>query len=549
MKKRMLTMIIAAAMAASMLAGCSGDSSSSTASSDTGSSTASTDAGGESSAAEEEGGYNGEDNLRITDEEKTVTLFYTFGGNGAPTGDMPVWQKAAEITGIKMENVANPSIVDEVESLNTMIASGELPDIIQGIRTNLSPLVSQGAFMNLDELIEQYAPNVQQFMKDYPDAVNAGMGADGHMYLIAGTLGGDPGKQLPSMGFFIRQDWLDKLGLEVPTTLEEYEDVLYAFRNDDPNGNGEQDEIPYFYRDKGIWPLVQLWGAHENWYVDDEDNKVYYGKVEEEYKTAMKALAQWYADGIIDPEVFTRGSQARQFLLGNDQGGSTVDWFSSTGAMNDTVREQVPDINFVAIAPPADINGEVKILQGRASLHSYAWGISKDCEDPETVIKYMDFFFSDVGRDLMGWGIEGTDYTIDADGNKTPTETALSNPAGYPNYLRSIGCYEIGSYGNLEGELAAMNEEAREGFELYENSDWIQPQFPTLSFTEEEQDVIDANWVNLTTAIEEYEQSALMGVVDIDSTWDNHIASLKDMGLDEVVAAYNSAYERYQSQS
>ena len=90
-----------------------------------------------------------------------------------------------------------------------------------------------------------------------------------------------------------------------------------------------------------------------------------------------------------------------------------------------------------------------------------------------------------------------------------------------------------------------MNKEAREGFEMYENSDWIQPQFPTLSFTEEERDAIDDNWTNLNTAIEEYEQSVLMGVQDIDATWDNHIASLKAMGLDEVVAAYNSAYERY----
>ncbi len=545
MNKRILTLAIAAAMALTMFAGCGEEKTTSDQSSTTGtSSTASAD--GESSAAEEAGGYDGKDNLKISEEGTTITLFYTFGGNGAPTGDTPVWQKVSEITGVTMENVANPSIVDELESLNTMIASGDLPDLIQRLRTNLEPLVSQGAFINLDDLIEQYAPNIQKFLEDYPDAVNAGRGADGHMYMITGTLGGEPGKQLPSMGFFIRQDWLDKLNLDVPTTLEEYKDVLYAFRNDDPNGNGEKDEVPYFYRDKGIWPLVQLWGAHENWYVDEDDDKVYYGKVEEEYKTALKELSQWYADGVIDPEVFTRGSQARQFLLGNDLGGSTIDWFSSTGAMNDTVREQVPDINFVAIAPPADINGEVKFLQGRSSIHSYAWGISKDCEDPVTAIKYMDFFFSDVAKDLMGWGIEGADYTIDANGEKTPTEAALSNPAGYPNYLRSIGAgYEIGSYGSLEGELAAMNKEAREGFEMYENSDWIQPQFPTLSFTEEERDAIDDNWTNLNTAIEEYEQSVLMGVQDIDATWDNHIASLKAMGLDEVVAAYNSAYERY----
>lgn len=543
MKKRILTAILAAAMTMSVMSGCGENSeSNSTPPPPQSDQSSQADASTESEATAD--GYDGKENLRITDDPMTLTLFYAFGGNGAPTGDMLIWQEAAEITGITMENVANESITDELESLNTMIASGELPDLIQGNRTNITPLITQGAFINLDDLIAQYAPNIQKFLEDYPDAVNAGTGTDGHMYLISGTLGGDPGKQLPSMGYFIRQDWLDKLNLEVPTTLEEYEDVLYAFRNNDPNGNGQKDEYPYFYRDLGIWPLLQLWDAHNSWYIDDETDQVCYGPAMEEYKTALKALTQWYADGIIDPEIFTRGSQARQFMLGNDIGGTTVDWFSSTGAINDTVREQVPDINFVAIAPPANINGEVTIQQGRASLHAYAWGISKDCKDPVAAIKYMDFFFSDVGRMLSSWGVEGVSYEL-VDGEPVPTEEALSNPAGYPNYLRSIGAYEIGSYGNLEGELSAMNKQAREGFELYANSDWVQPQFPTLTFTEEEQKVKDDNEVNISTAMSEYEQSVLLGVEDLDASWDNHIAMLKEMGLEELLAAYNSAYERY----
>ncbi|HML49121.1 MAG TPA: hypothetical protein PKE04_20465, partial [Clostridia bacterium] len=116
--------------------------------------------------------YNGADDLVISAEPFTATLFYAFGGNGAPKGDMPIWQKTAEITGVSMENVANESITDALQSLNTMLASGELPDIIQGLRANLEPLISQGAFMPLDDLL-QYAPNLQRFFEEFPDAARA----------------------------------------------------------------------------------------------------------------------------------------------------------------------------------------------------------------------------------------------------------------------------------------------------------------------------------------------------------------------------------------
>ena len=487
--------------------------------------------------------YNGADDLVISTEPTTVTMFIPFGGNGAPKGDMPIWQKMKEITGVQMENIANESITETLQSQNTMLASGELPDVIAGLRSEIEPLIAQGAFMPMDELIAEYAPNIQKFFDNYPDAKRAGTGPDGKVYFFAGTLGGQPGKALPSMGFFIRQDWLTKLNLAVPTTLEEYKNVLYTFRNDDPNGNGEKDEVPLFYRDKGVWNILQLWDSSNGWYIG-KDDMVHYGRYDENYKGAMKELAQWYADGVIDPEIFTRGSQARQFLLGNDIGGTTMDWFASTGAMNDTVAETVPGIEFVAIAPPADINGVVKQVFGRESISSYGWGLSSACKDPVKAIQLLDFVLSDEGYKLFGFGIEGDDYTI-IDGVPTPSEKALTNPAGYPNYMRSLGAGDMGTYGNLEGELATMNKQAREGFELYEQSDWIQMPFPTLIFAGDERKVIDDNLANIESHMDEYQERTLMGAEDVDASWDGYLATLQSMGMDDVLAAYNSAYARY----
>jgi putative aldouronate transport system substrate-binding protein len=538
MKKKTTVLALSLALSLSLLAGCSGNNNSSPEASSS----------AEASNNEQETqGYNGIDNLKITDKPTTITMFSAFGGNGAPKGDMPAWIKTAEITNVSMENVANESISDELQSFNTMLASGKLPDFIHALRSSINPVITQGAFIPLDDLIEQHAPNIKKFLEDFPEARRAGSGPDGKIYSITGTLGGEPGKALPSTGFFVRQDWLDKLNLQAPATLEDYKKVLYAFRDQDPNGNGKKDEIPFFYRDKGIWPLLQLWNAHTDWYVGADD-KVHYGKVDPEYQTAMKELAQWYKDGVVDPEIFTRGAQARQFLLGNNVGGSTIDWFASTSAVNDAVKEQVPGINFAAIAPPADDKGIVKMDQSREPIHAYAWGISKDAKDPVTVIEYLDFFFSEVGNRLMSLGIEGQDYDM-KDGQPVIRDSALKNPTGFPNYLRSIGAgYDIGRRGSLVGEINSMNAIGKAGFELYEKSSWLSNPFPVLTFTEEEKKAIDDATVNLKPYTDEYEQKVLMGAQEIDSSWESHLSEINKMGYQQALDAYNSAYERFKTE-
>jgi putative aldouronate transport system substrate-binding protein len=534
MRKKYAALTLLMVMAPALLAGCQSNG-------ERGAATATQDASTGS-------GYNGKDQLKITDKPITMTLFYAFGGNGAPKGDMPSWQETAKITNVAMKNVANESITDEKQAFNTMLSSGDLPDLIHGQRNTINPIISQGALIPLDDLIAKHAPNIQKFLADYPEARRAGAGPDGKLYTLTGTLGGEPGKALPSMGFFIRQDWLNKLGLKAPTTLDEYKKALYAFRQQDPNGNGKQDEVPYFYRDKGIRSLLQLWGANHDWYIG-KDDKVHHGKAEPEYRAALKELSQWYKDGIIDPEIFTRGSQARQFLLGNNLGGATIDWFGSTASVNDAVKAQVPAINFVAMAPPADVTGKVKFNLTREPIHSYAWGISAQAKNPVTVIRYMDFFFSPTGERLMNFGLEGTHYEL-VNNEPVPKPMTLSHPGGFPNFLRSIGAgYEIGRRGSLAGELNSMNDIGKQGFTMYEKSDWLAKPFPVLTFTAEEKKTIDNAMVNLTPFLDEYEQKGLMGAQDVDSTWDKHLEEMNKMNLQKVLEAYNSAYVRYKAES
>lgn len=147
---------------------------------------------------------------------------------------------------------------------NIMLTNSPLPDIVQGDKNRINESAVEGAFIPLDELIDQYAPNIKRVLEEHPEYVAGSAASDGKLYFIPNLYEGRA-----SMGFYIRKDWLDRLGLSIPTTVDELYEVLKAFREQDPNGNGRKDEVPYFYRDKSIDGLIQLWGAYNDWHVDE----------------------------------------------------------------------------------------------------------------------------------------------------------------------------------------------------------------------------------------------------------------------------------------
>lgn len=459
----------------------------------------------------------------------------------AYTEDMPIWKEAAKRTGITLKNVVSSVTSDESTAFSTMVAGGELPDIIRAKALNLRQLAVDGGMLPLNDLIEEHAPNIKKFFEECPEAKSFAS-VDGEIYYIPGSLAGIENEGTPSLCFMIRQDWLDKLGLEVPTTIDELHDVLYAFKTKDPNGNGKADEVPFFTRYNDVSGLMQLWGISCDFFQDGSGG-LSYGPVHENYKVMIKELSKWYKEGILDVELYTRSS-AREQLLGQNVGGCTVDWLSSTTKFNDTLKDSVPGINIQAMLPPKNINGEVKSMYGSTKLHSWAWGISSMCPEEKIIatIKYLDFWMSEEGRELMSFGPEGVSYTRDGNGNRVWTEEALTYDSGVPNYLRSIGTGEIGTVQSADATLEGMNEAGVRGYKMYENI--IYPPHEQLAFTQEEQDILNECETNIITATEEQQQKWLLGKEDPDATWDKYIKTLKSIGLDKFVKVYNDAFKR-----
>lgn len=484
----------------------------------------------------------GEGGGKITKEPLELTIHLHYWNTTAFDDNWEVFRKAGDITNVYLKGTVSKSATDSKQVFNLMMASGELPDIIHTSRDNVNKYGNQGAFIPLNDLIEKNAPNIKKFFDENPEARKNATAPDGNIYGIsfipAGTV---------SMGYFIRQDWLDKLGLQTPTTVDEFKAVLKAFKERDPNGNGMQDEIPFFAKNKEeAIRLVTLFGGRTGWY--EKDGQVHYGQYDPQYKDCMIELAQWYKEGLVDAEIFTRGTKARDELLGGNIGGATHDWFGSTAVYNDKLKEKVPGINFVPMAPPADINGKVWEELSRPQFGTSTWGISMNNKHPEETLQYFDFWFGEEGTRMMNFGIEGEDYTMQ-DGKPVFTDAILNGEKSVLNALQEKGGQiEIGFRQDFWYEEQWLPQMAKDGMKMYEENGYLIKPFPTLAHTAEELKLIEEKWPAIETYMQENQQRWLLGAEDPGAAFEGYLAKLKSMGMDEIVKAKQAAYDRYMNQ-
>ncbi|WP_068268030.1 extracellular solute-binding protein [Caviibacter abscessus] len=477
--------------------------------------------------------------------ERETTIFAMHLGK-ALDPELPVYKKAAEKTKIKLVNVASKNQTDEVQAFNLMLSSGKLPDIIAyELTADLENLGIQGGLIPLEKLIDKYAPNIKKFFEENPRYKKDAVAVDGHIYMIPNYY--DYYNLRASQGNYIRKDWLKKLNLEEPKTVEDLYNVLKAFREKDPNGNGKKDEVPIFFRAnnvrKVLMPLTDLFKAKVTWY--DKNGVPAYGPAQEEYKDAMIQLAKWYKEGLIDKEVFTRGMTSRDYMLSNNLGGYTNDWFASTGAYNGKLADKIPGFDFSVILPLV-YKGNNKTTFSR-STHLGGWGISSSAKNPEELIKYFDFWFSEEGRRLWNYGIEGEDYTL-VDGKPIFTDKILKDSEGRNplSVLYTIGAqFRLGMFQDANYEKQWASKEALSAMNLYMESNVIEDLFPELKYTQEESKELLKIEAQMRAYAEEMSQKWILGTSSVEKDWDSYIKRLNELGLGRANQIMKTAYDRF----
>lgn len=545
MRKRLLAITLAGFMAASTLAGCSSKPA------DNG--TAKTSAAGESTIGGKGAGTEAPagDSVELKIHYHSNNKFTVLDKDG---NLLPVFALAAEKTNVTLVNTANP-VAQKSEEEFQLQATDKFPADIYGGANLKGPIFTyalQGAFVPMNDLIESDAPNIKKYLEENPDIKKALTAPDGNIYMLNYVPDGDVGR-----AYLIRTDWLNNLGLEMPKTLDELEKVLYAFRDNDPNGNGEKDEIPYF-NDKfeEMIRLANLWGARvygndsfKDRVVMDADGQMYHAWTAPEFKEALINIKRWYEDGIIDPEVFTRkANTARQTLWTKEnRGGMTHEWVASTTNYNynEELLAAVPEFKVEAMLP-VSANGPAFEEHQRAQVKPDGWAISSNCKDPKAAIRFMDWFYSEEGNRAANFGIEGQTYTLE---NGKPQFTGeVLKQGGVNVYLQqNFGAQlPIGYAQDYEYEKQWTVKEGQEAYDLYKNADiWSAPYTPILNYTEEETAIYDQYLTSLNTYQDEMVNAFITGKTDIESNWDTYVEKCRELGSEELARIAQDAYGRY----
>ena len=485
----------------------------------------------------------------VSDTPKTFSIFLNF--NNMPfNSDWMIWKEIAKETNVSLEGVISQSNANEEEAFSMMLASGKLADII-GYKNpaDLEKLGRDGGLIPLNDLIKEHAPDLQKVLDNDAKFRSFATSLDGNIYFIPKNL------TLKSAEFWwIRQDWLDKLNLQAPTTIDELYEVLTAFRNNDPNGNGQKDEIPLFDRAAALHmqdEYLYLFDTSTEFYP--HDGKITFEPLnKDDFVLGVKTLAKWYQEGLIDPEIFTRGAKSRDTLYAADQAGFTHDW-PSTGDYNVKLADSVPGFNNVAIAPIKNQRGEM--IERTTRYPVAGWGISSQCKDPVTLIKFFNFFFTEKGSDMINFGVEGVTYTKEADGRKVFTPLVMENEELTPlNYLRAQGIqYRIGMIQNPEYEIAFSTEAAKEAAQYYESHpEWFPQDLPpynngalNLKYTPEEETEYQNIMANIKPYVSQMFQEWILGTKDIEESYDDFVKELKNRKIDRAIEINQAAYETF----
>lgn len=493
--------------------------------------------------------------------------------------NLPVYEEFEKLTGVKIVWEAIP-INDYDQVMGTRLASGKnLPDIfVIPWEANADQLGFDGIAMPLNQLIDENAYYLNQLMEKYPVVRSGITAADGNIYAYPGFGEGfintaeemesgeltDPGANVCPNVSMIRKDWLDKLNLEVPETLDDWYNVLKAFKTQDPNGNGKADEIPLtatfnvrdIYRFGEAFGLYRSGNAECRWDVG-EDGKVFFKDTTDGFKKTLEFLHKLYEEGLLDPEYATAGYDKTSEKISRDLLGSlSSDWMSNIATYKGNLKTAgVEDANWIAVQPIKNPEGK-SMITNRWSVWKTA-AISKDCKNPELAMKWLDFqTLSAQGVALTNFGVEDVSYTKSEDGKIALTQDAVNNPDGIgaQEYLRSLGAWGQLPYPQAKQGYEVLWADQPEIIEFANSfeSDQIRQPFPNsgtkaaLAFTDEENAIRTEVETNIETYCDEMAIKFIEGKESLDK-FEEYTATVESYGLSQLLEVHQSAYDRFKA--
>lgn len=495
--------------------------------------------------------------LPLTDEEVTLTMWMGVNPNVLKItedigNDCALWNELAVRTGVRLDfTVVNPDT--ESEKFNLMVASNDLSDIISNATTlytngGEAAVADEILIDHLPYLTEELTPQICKLMEAYPDAVPEAL-------TESGWLAGMPQLSMQTettqtFGPLIRKDWLDELGLEVPETYDELYEVLKAFKEK----KGADAALLLNYAGTGINNgLVQGYGI--NGLVADAansepfyqvDDTVMYGPIQPEFKEYLTMVNKWYSEGLIwqDFMSYTDFQNPPTDVILADRTGVFYAEVTYIATLEDASNTE--GFELVAIPDLVLEKGDtIPFQEERAYAASTPWSISTQCDYPELAMQFCNYMYTDEGAVLCNYGIEHESFEYNEQGLPVFTDVVLNNPDMATTVALFMYCMDRGPfYRDETREQSGYTQAQREASSIWTSNLTVGRGMGSTSLNTEESESVNEFYGDIKTYIEQSVLEFIIGNRDI-AEFDAFVEHIEEMGIDEVTACYQDAYQRY----
>lgn len=492
----------------------------------------------------------------IVDEKIELTMMGFRNPIQGPWNQLKFFNKMEEMTNISFA-FDNPPHDGYDEKKNLAFASGEYPDVFFGGLLSHQEEVKygeSGILIPLEELIEQYAPNIQKMFEEMPDVKQSITAPDGHIYALPNI---NKASIAVCGSIWVNKPWLDNLDIdanELPDTVEDLYGLLKRFKTEDPNGNGEADEIPFGtfrkMHELNSFILPAFGILSERSYVDGD--KVVFGCIQPNYKAFIEYANKLWTEELMDPDTFTQDesdlvAKGKDNLVGMASH-ALPSLVYDVKYVDDITMEDESEYSPVLPALSSEVNPE-KVFPIDTGINRGQFAITDKCEYPEAMIRWVDWLYSEEGSIFIHYGEEGDlwkfndeglrEYILPEDDDRNIEEIRggdITPDCGTPT-PKWVRDETEGSW-NDPFQAYRIREIDEKLFK------YGQVPMPLIYNTQEEQKRL----TELETEIGKYVESMTSKFVVGEATledYDKFVETLKKMGVDELTDLYQAAYDRW----
>lgn len=457
-----------------------------------------------------------------------------------------VWKNITEATNVEFDFI--PAAGDAfIQKLKLMFATNDVPDLINFNLATANEYGIAGQLAKVNDYLH-LMPNFQRILDTEKDARDILTAGDGNIYFL-------PQVGLPKYTkvWLYRSDIFEKHNLQPPTNADELYEVLKQLKQLYPEStpltsrNAMNNPIGNWFIDLGL-----QWNTGDMMYYNDQTNKWQFGPIEDNFKAMLQYLNKLYKEKLLDPEWATLATkQWEDKMYADDKAFITYDYIYRIETMLPVARQSNPEWTIKALEPlvPEGI-GNKKYLVRSQIVQTDGFMISADSPYKEQLFKLADFLYSDEGAALSNFGKVGETAVVDAEGHynwSSDVKTPL-NPNGQNEYTNTYGFMSLGSlliyHPDANRILNLSNPDVKSAFELFDEKGYDQSPPPVLKFTEAEKKQV----AELEAAIRDFTVPRYVGFVQNGNfeDWDNYVAQVKSLKVDQLVELYNTMQQRQQ---